>query len=82
MAKDVPKGKWSLWYDACRNCGTNQIPHKAEGLCRRCYMWAYRQMRKLGHITRRLAGGQIVRGKKSRARKPKEEQRGKPKEAQ
>jgi hypothetical protein len=81
MAKDVPKGKWSLWWDNCQNCGTNEIPHKADGLCRRCYMWFYRQQRKLGFITRRIKG-LVVRGKKARGKKAKQETRGVPKEAQ
>lgn len=81
MSKDVPKGKWSLWWNQCQNCGTNLIPHKADGLCRRCYMWAYRQAKKLGFASRRIKG-MMVRGKKKPARKKKKEERGVPKEAQ
>jgi hypothetical protein len=81
MSKDVPKGKWSLWWNNCPNCGTNLIPHKADGLCRRCYMWAYKQAQKLGFTARRIRG-MMVRGKKKPARKKKSDTRGVPKEAQ
>lgn len=81
MAKDVPKGKWALHWDQCTFCGTNLIPHKADGLCERCYMWAYRQARKLGFLTRRLKTGRIARGASSRAKKGKQDKRGVPKEA-
>lgn len=64
MAKDVPKGKWSLWYDVCQVCGTNLIPYKGEGMCERCYMWAYRQAQKLGFISRRIKS-QVLRGKQT-----------------
>jgi hypothetical protein len=80
MAKDVPKGKWALHWDACTFCGTNLIPHKADGLCERCYMWAYRQKQKMGFISRRIQG-RMVRGKESRAKKPQKERKGMPKEA-
>jgi hypothetical protein len=30
-------GVWSLYGDRCSNCGTSERPHKAYGLCRRCY---------------------------------------------
>ena len=26
---------------ACSKCGTTEIPHKAHGVCRRCYMRTY-----------------------------------------
>jgi hypothetical protein len=63
MAKDVPKGKWALHWDQCTFCGTNLIPHKADGLCERCYMWAYRQARKMGFLSERSKRGEIERGK-------------------
>lgn len=28
---------WSLAFDACTSCGTTERPHRAKGLCRRCY---------------------------------------------
>lgn len=80
MAKDVPKGKWSLDYDRCVNCGTSLIPHKADGLCERCYMWAYRQARKMGFISERTKRGEIRRGKHRAKKKTATEDRG-PREA-
>jgi len=80
MAKDVPKAKWSLWYDVCQVCGTNLIPYKGEGMCERCYMWAYRQAQKLGFISRRIKG-QIIRGPKSKGKRPREDRKGEPREA-
>jgi hypothetical protein len=29
--------KWSLNYDACTSCGTVEIEHEANGLCKKCY---------------------------------------------
>lgn len=43
MANVLKSGKWSKDYPRCQNCGTTSIEHKAEGLCNRCYLWAYRQ---------------------------------------
>ena len=80
MAKDVPKGKWSLHYDFCQNCYTNQIPYKADGLCQRCYMWFYKQAQKLGFATKRVRG-MIVRGKRTGGKRTKETRRGEPREA-
>ncbi|MBI9069156.1 MAG: LAGLIDADG family homing endonuclease [Salinivirgaceae bacterium] len=28
---------WSWDYDSCKKCGTDEIPHKGQGLCIRCY---------------------------------------------
>jgi len=28
---------WSLSFEACTSCGTTDRPHRAKGLCRRCY---------------------------------------------
>lgn len=28
---------WTRHYDACRECGTSDIPHQGKGLCERCY---------------------------------------------
>lgn len=28
---------WSRKYDKCLSCGTTEIPHKAKGLCNKCY---------------------------------------------
>lgn len=33
----IPK-RWSKKFSACIKCGTNQVPHVAHGLCRKCYM--------------------------------------------
>jgi hypothetical protein len=30
-------GKWSKKFDRCQQCGTDRFPHKAKGLCTRCY---------------------------------------------
>ena len=76
MAKDVPKGKWSLHYDRCVLCGTNKIPHKADGLCRRCYLWIYRQKKKLGFVREK---GKVIG--KPKGKKQKQSKRGVPKEA-
>jgi len=43
-------------------------------------MWAYRQKQKMGFISRRVKGA-MVRGQKKRAKKPKRERKGMPKEA-
>lgn len=61
MANVLPRGKWAKDYDACRNCGTIEIPHKAEGLCNRCYMFAYKQALRSGHATVRTKGGMVKR---------------------
>ncbi len=42
MANVLESGKWSHKYPQCINCGTTSIEHKAEGLCNRCYLYAYR----------------------------------------
>ena len=42
MANILKSGKWSHKYPQCINCGTTSIPHKAAGLCNRCYLYAYR----------------------------------------
>lgn len=34
--------KWSRNFEACRNCGTTEVKHMAQGLCRRCYLSVYR----------------------------------------
>lgn len=31
------RGRWSMNYDKCMNCGTNEIEHKGKGLCLKCY---------------------------------------------
>ena len=31
------KNKWAYRHSHCVNCGTTEIPHKAKGLCYRCY---------------------------------------------
>lgn len=64
MANVKPKGKWAKHFDACRNCATNLIPHKADGLCQRCYMWAYRQGVKGGFVTQRTERGLLKRKKR------------------
>lgn len=61
MANVLPKGKWAKDWDACRNCGTTLIPHKAEGLCNRCYLFAYKQNVRSGHATTRTKRGKIRR---------------------
>ena len=33
-------------YQACERCGTTEVPRKAHGLCRNCYMQDYRAKRK------------------------------------
>lgn len=30
-------GCWTRHFDACRECGTSDIPHQGKGLCERCY---------------------------------------------
>jgi hypothetical protein len=30
-------GKWATHHDRCRRCGTTDRPHRAKGLCKRCY---------------------------------------------
>ena len=70
MANVLKSGKWSHDYPRCVNCGTSEIPHKAEGLCNRCYLWAYKQARRMGYMTVRAKTGAIKRvrrtGKKKR----------------
>lgn len=73
MANVKPKGKWSKDFDSCRNCATNLIPHKADGLCNRCYLWAYRQGLRGGFVTTRTSRGEIKRtrgeGKQSKRKR-------------
>ena len=33
----LPVMAWSRTYDACVQCGERTRPHKANGLCTRCY---------------------------------------------
>ena len=30
-------GRWARKWDCCQGCGTTERPHKAKGLCKRCY---------------------------------------------
>lgn len=30
--------RWARDFDACTDCGTTEVPHKARGLCRNCFM--------------------------------------------
>jgi intein-encoded DNA endonuclease-like protein len=36
-ANEQKDGKWSLKYDCCVKCGTNDVKHIARGLCLNCY---------------------------------------------
>jgi len=33
---NMPINKWARHYDACIRCGTNERPHDAHGMCKRC----------------------------------------------
>ncbi len=69
MANVLPKGTWSKLFDSCRNCATTLIPHKADGLCNRCYLWAYRQGLRRGFGVTRTLRGEMKRGKKTKSSK-------------
>jgi hypothetical protein len=69
MANVLPKGKWSKHWPRCRNCATTLIPHKADGLCNRCYIWAYRQGLRAGFATVRTQRGLVKRTKKTKSTK-------------
>ena len=34
---------WAMQYDHCKACGTTDIPHHGNGLCKRCYHREYKQ---------------------------------------
>ncbi len=36
-------GQWSRKHGRCIECGTNDRPHYAHGLCNRCYMRLYKR---------------------------------------
>lgn len=64
MANVRPTGKWAMHWNHCQNCGTAEIPHKADGLCNRCYLWAYRQAKRAGFLTTRAKeSGKLSRRK-------------------
>lgn len=65
MPNVLRSGKWSHYFPQCVNCGTTDIPHKADGFCNRCYLWAYRQARRMGYATVRSKGGAVKRMKKT-----------------
>lgn len=71
MANVLKTGEWAKHYEKCINCGTREIPHKAEGLCDRCYLWYYRQARRFGYVTTRNQFGQMIRRAKSGKKKRK-----------
>lgn len=61
MANVLRTGEWSKRYPRCVNCGTKEIPHRAEGLCDRCYMWLYRLAKRFGYVTTRDQFGRMLR---------------------
>lgn len=71
MANVLPEGKWSKQYPKCQMCGTREIPHKADGLCRRCYLYLYKMMRRFGYATVRTKEGIMKRVKRTGKRKMK-----------
>ena len=34
---------WSKDYKECQECGSSETPHHAKGLCKACYLKAYRE---------------------------------------
>lgn len=73
MANVLKTGQWSKRYMKCVSCGTREIPHKAEGLCNRCYLFYYRLAQRFGHVTTRDQFGRLIRrmkGGKLRKKKP------------
>jgi 5-methylcytosine-specific restriction endonuclease McrA len=41
------KGKWSMEYDCCVECGTTEVKHKGNGLCTRCKDRKRKRVRKI-----------------------------------
>lgn len=39
-------GEWTKKYACCIECGTVKVKHKAKGLCRHCYPFAHRKLKK------------------------------------
>lgn len=37
MSAAVELERWSAEHDACSKCGTTETPHRAHGMCDRCY---------------------------------------------
>lgn len=37
----VQDGRWAKRWDYCQECGTTELPHRAHGLCTKCYMSHY-----------------------------------------
>jgi len=73
MANILKTGQWSKHYPRCLNCQTTEIPHRAEGLCDRCYMYLYRMATRFGYVTTRDQFGKLVRkmkGGKTQKKKP------------
>jgi transcriptional regulator with XRE-family HTH domain len=46
---------WSLKYDRCQNCGTQERKHRARGLCITCYSSDYEKKQKLNKRKRGIA---------------------------
>lgn len=46
IGKKRLKGRWSFKHKQCLTCETTQIPHRANGLCIKCFFRAYSKKRR------------------------------------
>jgi ribosomal protein L32 len=60
--------RWSPYWDRCRACGTQEMPHRGRGLCDLCYV-RLRMLRLLPPLTGYVTAGSRNRGAWSRAYK-------------
>ncbi|MGC8838904.1 MAG: hypothetical protein ACP5UM_10860 [Anaerolineae bacterium] len=64
-----PQGRaqrWSPYWDRCRACGTQEMPHRGRGLCDVCYL-RLRMLRLLPPLTGYVTAGARNKGAWSRA---------------
>jgi rubrerythrin len=49
--------KWNPYYNACVNCGTTEVKHRAKGYCANCYYKSaeFKQMQQRSHIKHKEA---------------------------